>query len=853
MNNKEMNEPISIENSCADSRSLIMPYQQEAVNALTEYYKVEKNMENRNGLLVMPTGSGKTYTAITWLLSQGVANGYRVVWLVHRQELVEQTYQEFRKQAPILKGTGVKQLRVLAVSGAHMKMSMACRADVYVCSIASVANKYGYRFIERMMGAEGKRKLIIVVDEAHHAVAANYQKVINRMTALNNNRILLGLTATPKRMQKSEQRKLQQMFNINENLLKKIGTNGYVYEVTLKQLLVSGYLAKPNYERVDTKIVGEIEYECTAEDEEFFMKYGELSEKLKSNIARSSARNQIIVEQYKNNEKRYGKTIVFAVNQMHAQTLCEEFKKVGISCDYVVSGRNDVQKIIGDFKNNKFKVLINVQILTEGSDIPDIETVFLTRQTNSDSSLMQMIGRGLRGEKAGGTKEANIVAFHDTWNTFAHWLDPGALEIFAGEVEEEEQEEAEEQITIAPDEEMLALLSQLGEGRDNITQAEENQEEYVSQRDLYLKLYQLMRVSLSVENEMPVYPCGWYSVIDDNGEEKKLLVFDCQLKSYKDIEQNLELIRGTISTGMLLKHYFGNCEKQPNDEELDFFVQYIRETESLPPYFTLEMREAFEPKTIANKVNTLFTKDEDKEQWLKELYDNSAVLQQIYRYFYAFKKTVFDAMKLKVDAEIQTIDDREEYNIVENYYNLYELLNEVKEMYPLLRTDSLVKLAWSDNIVKSWFALCERFGVNGRQEYEIHINKLLSSPEVDREVIKYLIFHELLHRNGYWNHDGEFRKREWQYPNSAELDGILDTLSLKYNMDEVEKNAVYNELHMRNDVQEDEETQDVIDNKQGEPELPKGVQKGYKYCRNCGNKLPDSAKFCNKCGERTDY
>lgn len=56
-------------------------------------------------------------------------------------------------------------------------MSMANRGDVYVCSIASVANKYGYRFIKRMIGAQGKRKLIIVVDEAHHAVAGNYQKV----------------------------------------------------------------------------------------------------------------------------------------------------------------------------------------------------------------------------------------------------------------------------------------------------------------------------------------------------------------------------------------------------------------------------------------------------------------------------------------------------------------------------------------------------------------------------------------------------------------------------------------------------------------------------------------------------
>lgn len=100
----EMTEPINIDKS---TRDLIMPHQQNAVDALSEYFLLDKDMSDRNGLVVMPTGSGKTYTAVNWLLSEGVAKGYRIVWLVHRQELVEQTFQEFRKQAPLLKGTNV--------------------------------------------------------------------------------------------------------------------------------------------------------------------------------------------------------------------------------------------------------------------------------------------------------------------------------------------------------------------------------------------------------------------------------------------------------------------------------------------------------------------------------------------------------------------------------------------------------------------------------------------------------------------------------------------------------------------------------------------------------------------------
>ena len=860
MNYLEMSEPIDIEKSHSDSRSLIMPHQQDAVNALTTYFKLEKDISNRNGLLVMPTGSGKTYTAVSWLLSEGVAKGYRIVWLVHRQELVEQTYNEFRKQAPFLKGSGVKKLRVLAISGIHMKMSTACKANVYVCSIASVANKYGYRFIERMLGTAGKRKLIIVVDEAHHAVAANYQKVLKRMTVLNNDRILLGLTATPKRLQESEQRKFQQMFNVNHNLINMKGVNGYVYEISLKQLLASGYLATPIYERVKTQIIGEIEYQITSEDEDYFLQYGELSEKLKNQISKSSARNKIILEQYLKNQEKYGKTLIFAVNQMHAETLCQDFQMAGVSCDYAVSGRSDSQEVIKNFKNNKFNVLINVQILTEGSDIPDVNTVFLTRQTNSESLLMQMIGRALRGVKAGGTKTANIVSFQDTWNTFAYWLDPGALDIFADESENIQIDETDEQIIISPDVEMLEYLRQIDVDTVSLENTALKLVEYpmdadndksFSERDLYLKLYQLMKVSLSVENETPIYPLGWYSVIDNNGDDVKLLVFDCQLNSYKNIEQNINLIKGKIDAEKLLDYYFISDVKKPDIEEIDYFLQYIEEFSHMPPYFTFEMRDALDPQKIAIKVNELFTKDEEKEQWLKKLYDKSAILQQIYRYFYAFKKTIFDALIVYTDAEIKTKDIREEYQFIENYYDLNVLLQEIKTMYPLLNTDSLVKLAWSDNFVLSWFGLCQRFNDDGL-EFEIYINKILSSPKVDKEVIKYLIFHELLHQNGYWNHDEEFRKREWQYPNSAELDSILDTLRLEYNMDELEKSAVYTELHERNKSNDNEKMQEdnvpLIKN-----DAIKGVEVGFKYCRNCGNKLPDNARFCNKCGEKTDY
>ena len=860
----DMAEPIIIEESKSDSRDLIMPHQKNAVEAMSKYFDLDKDIKDRNGLVVMPTGSGKTYTAVNWLLSEGVAKGYRVVWLVHRQELVEQTYIEFRKQTPLLKGTGIMKIRIFAVSGVHMSMSMASRAEVYVCSIASVANKYGYRFIKRMVGEQGKRKLIIVVDEAHHAVASNYQKVIGRMTELNPNRVLLGLTATPTRMQESQKSRLLRMFNADKNIKNNVGVRGkgYVYEVMLKQLLASGFLSNPKYIPVSTEIVGEIEYDCTPEDEEYFAQFGDLSEKIKNRIGKSSLRNKKIVDQYLKHKDEYGKTIVFAYDQDHAKTLCDVFKDAGISCDYAISNRSDAQDVIWRFKNNEFKVLINVQILVEGSDVPDIQTVFLARETASDSLLMQMIGRGLRGEKAGGTKDVYIVAFHDTWEKFMGWISPCALDIFDKGIEDDsptdEIIDIEEKIEITPNEEALELLEKLALGQDPFNNQDETAEandQFILQRELYLKLYNVVKANLVSEEKCRICPCGWYSVINDDGEDEKLLVFDAQLNAYADIERNIANITTDVSVYTLLELFFGSCDVKPELEELELLLDYILDNKEMPLYFELSGREAFELKEIGAAYQRIVERKEDGDLWLKELYESAPILQQIYHYFFAFKKSVMDAIKEQEDAQIVTADERKTYQIVDDYYNLPELLEEIKKQYPKLRTDGLVKLAWSNKVVRAWFALCERINDDGKMLYQIHVNKLLSSPKIDKELIKYLIFHEWLHQNGYWAHDMDFRLREWSYPESEKWDGILDSLSLEYNLDIQYKDSVRFEIHpfetanVENELANDDIKEENLFFDPG----AKGVCEGVKYCRNCGNKLPAAAKFCDKCGNKTDY
>lgn len=125
-----------------------------------------------------------------------------------------------------------------------------------------------------------------------------------------------------------------------------------------------------------------------------------LPDEIASQMADSAARNQLIVETYKNKCHEYGQTILFAVNVVHAIQLTALFRKAGIKADYIVSAirdsitgvtisREDNQRNIEAYRNGELQVLINVNILTEGIDLPQTKTVFLARPTVSSILMTQ--------------------------------------------------------------------------------------------------------------------------------------------------------------------------------------------------------------------------------------------------------------------------------------------------------------------------------------------------------------------------------------------------------------------------------------------------------------------------------
>jgi len=398
--------------SCpADTRSPY-DYQREAWSALSAHLDEAGAAGPLRGILSMPTASGKSYTTARWLAREVLSRGGRVLWVAHRHELLVQAAREFHRCVGCVEG--VERLRVRVVSGKHCGASAIDPADhVVVASIASLAASPDAR--DTLLADP---RLFVVIDEAHHAPARTYRKLIEDCTRLGSGRVL-GLTATPTRTAPRERLVLSRLFK-----------DRVLYQVGMRRLVERGTLARPLLVHVATG--QDLSEGVTEEDLSHLKQFGELSEEWRARIAQLSARNRVIVDHYVDGRGKYGKTLVFATSVDHAALLVDDLRAHGVRADYVAHQRLDGSSPdngarVAALRAGELDVLVNVQILTEGVDIPDVQTVFLARPTQSETLFRQMIGRALRGVSAGGTETAYLVAFEDQWLRFPDWEHPFAL------------------------------------------------------------------------------------------------------------------------------------------------------------------------------------------------------------------------------------------------------------------------------------------------------------------------------------------------------------------------------------------------------------------------------------------
>ena len=539
--------PIDMKATSATNISLY-DFQEDAVEKLKNYF-VTQNM--RNGMLVMPTGSGKTRTSTYFLIKEMVSKGYQILWICHRHMLIDQAADAFYNFAGLAKLTNpdIKKYRISCISGVHQRISAVGKDEIIVASIASICRNKDH--LKRILG----QKVMIVIDESHHALAPSYDDVIRFVKKCKKNVKLLGITATPIRANEKDSKLLMRQFD-----------DTVVYSIDMSTLIKKGILADPYFTRIGT---GEsFEQSISDAEAQAIRRRGELPETLASRMASSKTRNKVITDEYMNNREKYGKTLIFALDVLHCRLLYEDFKKLGVKVGHIYSGKEDNQKVIQDFKDNKYDVLINVNIMTEGTDVPDIQTVFLTRPTQSEGLLLQMIGRGMRGEKADkGTKTVNIVDFHDQWSVFNKWLVP---EWIIGPI----NDDAKHSLT------------------------EYKKREYVEYewKDC-MDLYNQIMVETQEYGKLIATPVGWYTLVDEEGELHTMLVFEDQLQGLLALRKDFALWKENLefSYNQVIEKYFSYMCNEPCERDIILFLDNMRTMEIKPQMKVLENRKAIDP------------------------------------------------------------------------------------------------------------------------------------------------------------------------------------------------------------------------------------------------------------------
>lgn len=326
-------------------------YQDEAV---TRVAHAALNDGTRRMIVVLPTGAGKTVVfgalARTFLLD---AMG-RVLVLAHRDELISQAVAKLSLWLP---------RHLIGIVKAQQN---ECDAPVVVASVQTLKN-------DLRLARVGQFGLV-VVDEAHHASAASYKKILTELGAFKGDGpIVVGVTATPKR---GDGIRLDDVFE------------GIVYAKTYTEMVAARYLAP-----VESRVFDLIEHAGKPK----LGIDGDYSEGwLEGVMLRANAPDKI-VEAWK--AEAYDRpTIVFTPTVSVAKAVAEAFNGDGISAAWVsgampIQDRRDVLKGLAA---GRIRVVANCAVLTEGFDEPSISCIVVGRPTMNETLYIQMVGRGTR-------------------------------------------------------------------------------------------------------------------------------------------------------------------------------------------------------------------------------------------------------------------------------------------------------------------------------------------------------------------------------------------------------------------------------------------------------------------------
>lgn len=329
----------------------LRPYQQHAVAAALRFWREGR----RRALIVLPTGCGKTLTAGSIVTHPGRKPGTRTLWIAHTGELLRQA-----RDALVRLGGDVG-----VVDGREDNPERPI-----VCASIQTVSQIREGQLERLARV-ARAVSLVVVDEAHHAVAPTYRRV---MEALPDARFL-GLTATPARGDGTE------LGGVWEDV---------VYQLSIAHAARDGWLAPlapPVVERVPDLDLGSLPVNAAGDYQ---------AAALRVALLQSHVVEHTVAAILQHGQGRRG--IVFCALVEQARETAVKLQRAGVRAGWVSGERPPAERaeVLAQLKRGELDWVCNCAVLTEGFDEPRVDAVVVARPTRSKTLYVQMVGRGTR-------------------------------------------------------------------------------------------------------------------------------------------------------------------------------------------------------------------------------------------------------------------------------------------------------------------------------------------------------------------------------------------------------------------------------------------------------------------------
>ncbi len=399
--------------------------------------QLDNVLESRGdrAIVTLPTGAGKTRVAVESIrdlltgrydVTGRVANQAVVLWLAHTEELCEQAHTCFRQVWT--NSENVCPLLLIRFWG-HYTRDMVKHGGVvevipsYPTVLISTPHRIVNLLDSRVEGGEsvieGLRKSlgVLLIDEAHRAAAPSYRRILRDLLPSEHPVSVAGLTATPFRMEYDNEdpeegtRDLKEIF---ERLIEPITTLGNNPRERLERLQEKEILARPDWKTIRTHIIvhlPDVWREGFVGEEEM--------ERVDRGMALATDKTQrrlVILEHLLPLAREQANSILyFGPSVRDAEHMAFLLRRKHIPAAVVTGSTRDVtrRQLVAEFKQGKIRVLCNCEVLTTGFDAPRVTHIVVARPTVSGVLYEQMVGRGLRGPRFGGTESCVILNCQD--------------------------------------------------------------------------------------------------------------------------------------------------------------------------------------------------------------------------------------------------------------------------------------------------------------------------------------------------------------------------------------------------------------------------------------------------------